>query len=213
MQKDWENFWQRNQDSRFIGPSWSKRRIMAILRPYLADSPAVLDAGSGSGFFSSFFISHGCETYSLDYSEEALSMTREETGGRSAAYLLRDLLDKAFAREHARQFDLVFSDGLFEHFDPTEQDRIFEHFKIVQKPGGIIATFVPNRYSFWTLIRPLFMPGIAEKPFTLNGLKLLYLRNGCSIIEKGGINVLPFKRSPDTLLGSRFGMLVYAVGQ
>jgi SAM-dependent methyltransferase len=186
---------------------------MKTLHPYLINELVVLDAGSGSGFFSKFFIAQGCETYSLDYSKVALVLTRKQTSAQSAAYLCRNLLDRTFADEYAGKFDLVFSDGLFEHFSSTDQNRIFEHLKIVKKPDGIIVTFVPNRYSFWTLIRPLFMPGITEKPFTLREVEMLYARNECSIIETGGINVLPLRYSPDTLVGGRFGMLVYAVGR
>jgi SAM-dependent methyltransferase len=213
MQTNWNEFWQRSVDSRFTKLSWSKQKIMAILRPYLARDILVLDAGSGSGFFSSFFISQGCKTYSLDYSAQAIDMTRKQTYGRSVAYLCQDLMDSAFAVEYAGRFDLVFSDGLFEHFPPLEQDRIFMHFMMIKKWDGIIATFVPNKFSFWTLVRPLFMPGIAEQPFTLKELAALYLRNTCSIVTAGGINVFPIRYSPDTLLGSRFGMLIYAIGR
>jgi 2-polyprenyl-3-methyl-5-hydroxy-6-metoxy-1,4-benzoquinol methylase len=213
MQTSWDKFWQQNADSRFTKASWSKRRIMRALHPYLTNGLVVLDAGSGSGFFSRFFNAQGCETYSLDYSEEALAITRRQTGNQSAAYLCRDLLDRAFAGEFAGRFHLVFSDGLFEHFSSMDQNRLFEHFKMIKKPGGIIATFVPNKYSFWTFIRPLLMPGISEKPFTLGELRMLYARNGCSIVEAGGINVFPIRYSPDVLMGSRLGMLVYAIGQ
>ena len=213
MQTSWNKFWQQNVDSRFTSVSWSKRRIMETLHPYLASGLVVLDAGSGSGFFSQFFITQGCETYSLDYSEQALAITRERTSNQSTAYLCRNLLDKTFADDFSEVFDLVFSDGLFEHFSSTDQNRIFDHFKIVTKPGGAIATFVPNKYSFWTLIRPLFMPGITEKPFTLGELKTLYAGNKCSVVEAGGINVFPIRYSPDVSIGSKFGMLVYAIGR
>lgn len=213
MQTSWDRFWQKNTDSRFTKASWSKRRIMKILCPYLTDGLTVLDAGSGSGFFSQFFIAQGCETYSLDYSEEALAMTRERTNDQATAYLCRNLLNRAFADEFTGRFELIFSDGLFEHFSSADQNRIFSHFKMIKKPSGVVATFVPNKYSFWTLVRPLFMPGITEKPFTLKELKMLYARNECAITEDGGINVLPMRYSPDALLGSKLGMLVYAIGR
>ena len=212
MKANWNNFWQSNIDSRFTKLSWSKRRIIEILNPYMKRGITALDAGSGSGFFSRFFTDQGCKTYSLDYSEEALAITRRQTENRSEAYLCRNLLNRAFSDEFAGKFDLIFTDGLFEHFSYAEQNRIFEHFKIVKKREGVILTFVPNRYSFWTLIRPFFMPGINEKPFTLAELKNLYIKNNCRIIESGGINVFPFKYSPEKI-GDKLGMLVYAIGR
>ncbi len=213
MKQNWNGFWQNNTDSQFTKVSWSKRRIIDILQPYLSDNPVVLDAGSGSGFFSCFFSDQGCKTYSLDYSEKALEITRRQTNNRSKAYLCRDLLDKNFVNEYTGKFDLIFTDGLFEHFSPFDQNQIFEHFKIIKKSDGLIVTFVPNKYTFWTLVRPFFMPGITETPFTLRELETLYTRNECIVIESGGINVFPIKYSPEVIAGSRFGMLVYAIGR
>jgi SAM-dependent methyltransferase len=213
MQNNWNGFWQNNTDSRFTRLSWSKQRIINVVNPYLDNGLVVLDAGSGSGFFSRFFTDQGCKTYSLDYSEKALDITRRQTDNRSEAYLCMDLMNKDFADGYSDTFDLVFTDGLFEHFTPSDQDQIFKHFKIVKKKSGVIVTFVPNKYSFWTLIRPLFMPGISEKPFRLNGLQTLYRRNECNIIESGGVNVLPIKYSPETVAGSKLGMLVYVIGR
>jgi SAM-dependent methyltransferase len=213
MHASWDRFWRDHAGGPFARISWSKRRITNVLLSYTSRGLAVLDAGSGSGFFSAFFIARGCETYSLDYSEQALAVTRERTDNRSAAYLRQDLLDHRFAETYAGRFGLIFSDGLFEHFSPADQDRIFWHFQTVRKPQGLIVTFVPNRYSFWTLVRPLFMPGIKERPLTLAELERLYVRNGCYVSASGGVNVLPIQYSPDRMLGRQFGMLAYAVGR
>ena len=82
----------------------------------------------------------------------------------------------------------------------------------VVKPGGHIVTFVPNRWSPWELIRPFFMPGIAEKPFVLNELLDLNRRNDLAIVESGGVNVLPYAVSPE-MMGPAFGMLLYTVAK
>jgi SAM-dependent methyltransferase len=172
----------------------------------------VLDAGCGSGFFSNYFISRGCKVYSLDYSDKALEITRKITQNKSFEYLNRDLLDESIGLEFKNTFDLIFTDGLFEHFSKEKQEKIIDRFIIMKKKDGLIVTFVPNRYSFWTIIRPIFMHGIKEKPFRLELLISFIQRLGQKIIERGGINVLPVKYSPE-FLGKWIGMLVYVISK
>ncbi len=206
-EKNWDYFWKLNADSRFTKKSWSKIRMTRLLDEIVKEGMTVLDAGSGSGFFSSYFISKNCNVYSLDYSEDALSITRRLTKNKSVGYLKENLLDSGFGDRYAKKFDLIFSDGLFEHFDSKDQKKIMENFKRVKQKEGIIATFVPNKYSWWEIVRPLIMPGIKEDPFTLK--KLEELNNGLEIIKKGGVNALPFALSPEKLLGLKIGMILF----
>jgi|GEM_PF-176975 len=209
--KVWDNFWRKESGGRFTRISWSKRRIIKILDRYVKEGMTVLDAGCGSGFFSNYFISKNCDTYSLDTSKEALAITKVETQNRSAEYLNKDLLDENLDAEYFKKFDLIFSDGLFEHYSLTGQVRIFENFNRMKKMNGNIITFVPGKYSLWTLLRPFYMPNISENPFTMSRLKNLHKKNSCKIVENGGINVLPVKYSPESVLGRRFGMLLFCV--
>jgi 2-polyprenyl-3-methyl-5-hydroxy-6-metoxy-1,4-benzoquinol methylase len=185
--------------------------MMKVLNRYITKGMSVLDAGCGSGFFSEYFLSKGCSVYSLDHSAQALAVTRERTKNKCTAYLERDLTDEKLSVEYTAKFDVVFTDGLLEHFNATEQDRILSIFKKIKKPDGKIATFVPNAWTWWTLVRPFFMPGIYEKPFVSSGLKNMHTRNGYRVMEDGGINVLPFKWSPESFLGKSFGMLLFCV--
>ena len=213
MRREWNDFWSAKQkDDQFKKPSWSKKRIMGILDRYVNKDMTVLDAGCGSGFFSNYFISKGCKVYSLDYSEKALEIARKITQNKSFEYLNRDLLDESLGLEFKNTFDLIFTDGLFEHFSQEEQEKIMKTFITIKKKKGLIITFVPNRYSFWTIIRPIFMHGIKEAPFTLKELTPFIERFKQKIIEKGGINVLPVKYSPE-FFGERVGMLVYVVSR
>lgn len=203
----WNNFWEVQSYDRLKKASFSKQRMMNLLGKYLKPGMRVLDAGCGSGFFSHYFIEQGCETYTLDYSEDALRLARELTENKSAGYLKEDLLDPLFATKYANSFDLIFSDGLFEHFVQKDQCRIMDNFVAAKSADGVIATFVPNLLTWWTPVRPFLMPGIEETPFTLDSLKNLHSES--SVVECGGINVVPFWLSPDRLLGGKFGMLIY----
>lgn len=208
---DWDRFWSVEKAPDPAKISWSKRRILQVLERRVEPGKFVLDAGCGSGFFSKYFCDRGMRTTALDFSENALDRAAKVTKG--AAKLVRaDMVSDPLAEKLFGKVDLIFSDGLLEHFSPEEQDAIMQNFRSVLTDGGLVVTVVPNRWSPWELIRPFFMPGIDEKPFVLEQLLDLNRRNGLAVLESGGINVLPFSVSPE-FLGPRFGMLLYTIAK
>lgn len=208
---DWDRFWAASRKPP-EAVSWSKKRILGVLQPFISKGKKVLDAGCGSGFFSKHFIDAELQVVSCDYSDEALAMTRALTGGRSRVIKL-DMLSPQFVERVPEKFDLIFSDGLLEHFTARQQEQILGHLRGCLSEKGVLATFVPNRRSPWQLIRPAFMPGIHEEPFTLKQLAALHREKDLQLLETGGINTFPFAFSPDKLLGRYFGMLLYVIAQ
>ena len=210
--KDWNNFWSLKETKKFTQVSWSKKRIIKILSPYINKGKSVLDAGCGSGFFSKFFCDQGLNTVSLDYSEQALEMAKKMTEGRVKT-IKKDLLSAQVSQDIEERFDLIFSDGLLEHFSSEDQDKIVANFFSLLKEGGVVVTFVPNRWSPWQLMRPFFMPGIEETPFVLKDLINVHERNGLTVIQHDGLNTFPFAFSPDKFFGRAFGMLLFTVSK
>ncbi len=209
---DWNQFWNRSASKQFSQPSWSKKRILKVLEPYAVDGKKALDAGCGSGFFSRYFCGRGMLTVAADYSESALEMARMVTEGKSRL-LKADFLNERLDEKLNDRFDLIFSDGLLEHFPSARQDTIIKNWASVLSKDGVMVTFVPNRFSPWELIRPLYMPGIEETPFVLKELVDAHERNGLRVIGKGGVNTFPFRFSPDRWIGPVFGMLLYVVAR
>ena len=208
-ERNWNRFWEEKSTSQFTKISYSKKRILTILDRYVSPGMTVLDAGCGSGFFSNYFIYMKTHVYSVDYSDQALKIAKGITHGKSTAYIKTDLLDHNFGVNYSNKFDLVFTDGLFEHFSIEDQSLLVENFKKILIKEGMIITFVPNKFSLWELIRPIYMPGIHEVPFTIR--KLLELFSTTLILEYGGINVLPLPYSPDKKIGQALGMILYCI--
>jgi len=209
--QDWNHFWGKEK-STFSKVSWSKKRILNLLQSYLDQDKKILDAGCGSGFFSKTFCDLALKTVSIDYSDEALGLTEKMTEGR-ACVIKKDLLLPGLSEEIGERFDVIFSDGLLEHFSAADQKRIFMNLVSLLADEGVVITFVPNQWSPWQLVRPLMMPGIKETPFVLEDLVDLNQESGLKVIDKGGINVFPVGFSPDKYLGPVFGMLLYIVAE
>ena len=210
--KDWNRYWGLDQTRQFTKISWSKRRIIDVLSPYCNQGAKALDAGCGSGFFAKYFLDRGMETSALDYSDEALEIAKKMTQGKAQVFK-KDLLSTHLPAEISHRYDLIFSDGLLEHFDPVDQNIILTNFYNLLSEKGILVTFVPNRFSPWELIRPFYMPGIDEKPFTLKRLIDLHESSRFRVIADGGVNTLPFALSPDRYFGKQFGMLLYVIAK
>jgi SAM-dependent methyltransferase len=207
----WNNFWKTNhKDS--ISPSWSKKRIIEILLPFIKTGSKVIDAGCGSGFFSEFFQNNSLQVLALDTSEAALELCQNRCSDRLQTVKF-DLLNQSISNKFGNEFDLVFSDGLLEHFSTVDQIRLLTNFASSTLAGGKIVTIVPNRFSPWQILRTFMMPGIKEVPFTLK--KLIRINNlaGIKVCRAGGLNVLPTVFSPEKLLGSSLGMLLYTIGE
>jgi len=208
MKQEWNSFWRGSDVKRLAKMSHSKRRMLDVLRRYLKPGMSALDAGCGSGWFTATFLDMGLSATALDYSKEAVELARQLSHDR-AQYIVDDLLDPALPQRISARYDVIFTDGLLEHFPLAEQEKIMANFKSLLAPGGYITTFVPNLLSPWQIVRPFMMPGIKEKPFLLPQLERL--NTGMRVVEKGGLNVLPLALSPERALGSSFGMILYTI--
>ncbi|MCD4780407.1 MAG: class I SAM-dependent methyltransferase [Candidatus Omnitrophica bacterium] len=211
-EQDWNKYWRMDNVRRGGQLSWSKKRIVFLLQSFLGRKQKILDAGCGSGFFSKHFYDLGHRVCSLDYSQEALKSTQQLTNNKTHL-ICKDMLADDFCATMDSDYDVIFSDGLLEHFGCSQQQRILGHFSQILSEKGMIVTFVPNKWSPWQLIRPFYMPGIKESPFVLSGLLRLHFKCNLLIIQSGGVNVLPFRFSPEKIFGQYFGMLLYAIAR
>ena len=81
------------------------------------------------------------EVWGIDYSEIGLQSLRARAGVTRERILLGDVFDSQNGAPRS-YFDVVFSDGLLEHFgDGREAARAFAQYV---RPGGVVVTSVPN---------------------------------------------------------------------
>lgn len=157
----WQSIWKRQgimtsviNAGRFVY-NWFFRRY---LRTYITQSTRFLEVGCGTSSLTLSLAPEIKELVGIDNAESALELSEayaKRIGVTNCTFALEDCLALPFENE----FDVVWSQGLMEHFgDPVAVAR--EHFKAT-KPGGIALISIPYRYSYhalwYILTRPSFL--------------------------------------------------------
>lgn len=161
----------------------------------------VLEVGVGTGGDSVALAMLGAEVYAVDITREALGLTRRLGGQRGVSVHLvcGDTLRLPF---RTGSFDLVFSQGLLEHFsDPLAV--LAEQARIVRQ-GGYLLVDVPQRYSLYTLQKRRFIRQGRwfagwETEFSLTELMDLVTAAGLRPMRTYG-----YGYAPSILLGLRY---------
>jgi SAM-dependent methyltransferase len=137
----------------------------------------ILEVGAGTGRDGYAMSQAKGKVFLLDYSQESLRLARSL--GAGDIHLIRaDALASPFKDE---TFDVVFHQGLLEHFS-TPVTLLRENHRILRK-GGLIIVDVPQTFHVYTLIKhTLIMLGFWfggwERQFTIDSLGQLLGRMG-----------------------------------
>jgi 2-polyprenyl-3-methyl-5-hydroxy-6-metoxy-1,4-benzoquinol methylase len=113
----------------------------------------VIEIGAGSGTFGAVFARQGAKVTILDYSENALQISKDlyESLGIDATFILADAL--SINEDLKGKYDVSISIGLAEHFSDQQRLQIIKsHFELL-KPNGMTFISVPNLacwpYRLW----------------------------------------------------------------
>ncbi len=146
--KHWDDFWNIPEGAEEIYDNEGRvsRHFMAV-RPL--EGLRILEVGAGTGRDGIFMASQGASVVSLDYSLPSLKMVRSQIpeGGR-VDLCCGDAFSLPF-REGT--FDLVFHQGLLEHFRNPEE-MLSEHHRVLKR-GGHILVDVPQRWHYYTVLK------------------------------------------------------------
>jgi SAM-dependent methyltransferase len=152
---DWDNFWKSKSDVHSVYSNADRvlRNLTAVTD---LKGKYVLEVGAGTGRDSLGLVKLGAEVFLLDYVASSLAIVRalsEEEGVR--AHLVQG---NAFALPFPDlAFDVVFHQGLLEHFRAEEARKLLSENVRVLKGGGYLLVDVPQRYHIYTIIKHILI--------------------------------------------------------
>ncbi len=195
--------WDREKLDEYIKSHEKERtRYLDLVRDHLGKAPErrVLEVGCGAAIDLHLVAEGtGCDACGVDISREALDIAKDLERYFSGKVDLR--VGDARALEFADgTFDVVFSQGLIEHFE-RPVDILREQVRVL-KPGGILIVNVPQRYTVYTLYKHLLaMRGLwewgDETEFSSWQLSCYGRLLGLEFLEKRGYD---YWRSPFELM-------------
>lgn len=148
--RHWDEFWASSSTLEDVYAN--DDRIVEFLAPRLSfEGMKVLEVGAGTGRDSAAIARLGAEVWTLDYSAESLRLMSDNLP-EPVHIVCGDALALPIASD---TFDLVFHQGLLEHFRNPEA-LLAENHRIL-KPGGLILVDVPQRFHYYTLAKHTLM--------------------------------------------------------
>jgi SAM-dependent methyltransferase len=148
--RHWDDYWAASQQLDDVYAN-DNRIVEFLAGRFDLKGMRVLEVGAGTGRDSDTLASMGAEVWTLDYSEESLRLM-DGNLTQPVKIVCGDALSLPLAPD---SFDLVFHQGLLEHFrDPGV--LIGENFRVL-KPGGHVLVDVPQRFHYYTLAKHVLM--------------------------------------------------------
>lgn len=179
-----------------MNPYDLRRRVEVVFDELLADvelrNKNVLDAGCGTGPFSTEAARRGASVTSLDIGARLLRLTRRKCRSK-CVQASADAIPMADGI-----FDLVISSECIEH--TPEPKRTVAELVRVCRPGGHLAITCPNRTWHWAIVlanrlglRPY--DGLENWPSTTE-LRGWVEQSGARVLRHVGIHLMPFVLGP-----------------
>jgi SAM-dependent methyltransferase len=159
--EEWQDIWKRRGILTMIvdlGRSVYNWFFRKYLRKFITKDTRFLEVGCGTATLSLSLAGEINGLVGVDFTEAALDLSRQhasEMNVQNSKFELRDCLSLPYVDE----FDVVWSQGLMEHFHNPEEVAA-QHYKAT-RPGGIALISVPYKYSYhalwYILTRPKFL--------------------------------------------------------
>ncbi len=181
--QDWDQVWKSKSILMKILDNmrqiFTESLYKKVFQPYINKNTKILELGCGSSTTSLYIAPKIKQFTGLDTSNEALSLSKlnaKKLNVKNAKFVKGDCFHIPFKDN---SFDIVWSQGLLEHFD-NPQGIMNEAIRTTKKNGYII-TIVPATFSFhklWYIItRPKLLrklwPWTKQKFFTQKRLNAL----------------------------------------
>ena len=151
----WETLWREKKDVQHVYSN-ENRILRQLLRVCDLRGKSVLEVGAGTGRDSFPLIEYGAKVVQLDYSVNSLQILKslsEELHVQSNI-VGGDTFQLPFRDE---TFDIVFHQGLLEHFHHPQPEALLKENIRVLKRGGLLLVDVPQRYHPYTVAKHIMM--------------------------------------------------------
>ncbi len=147
----WENFWENKKEVREVYSN-NNRVLRNLLKVTDLRGKNVLEVGAGTGRDSFKLTDHGANVFMLDYAAGSLKIIKE--------IAVEEKVDVNMIGGDAFRlpfddgsFDVVFHQGLLEHFRENDALRLLKENVRVLKKGGLLLVDVPQRYHVYTAMK------------------------------------------------------------
>lgn len=186
---DWEKFWEakRNTEDVYSNGDRIIRNLKAVVD---IKGKKILEIGAGTGRDSFPLAREGAVVYQLDYSDTSLAILKElaQQQGLETHIVGGDAFNLPFPEG---TFDVVFHQGLLEHFRKPVAEKLLRENVRVLKPGGLLMVDVPQRYHVYTPIKHLLITlGVWfagwERSFSVRELRAFMRRVGVDPVYSYG---------------------------
>ena len=169
---------------------WHGQYAYRAFKRYVPPGSRVLEVGFGSGrMISRMARDPGCRAFGVDVEDSAFSSLMESCRfyGTRVGAVKGSTFELPFSNG---SFDLVYSEGVIEHFPGEDIIRsVSEHIRVCKK-GGLVIISVPNRYAYFhTLAKRVAGPEYQhypEKSFSRHELVRLLSDSGLRIVGLDG---------------------------
>jgi ubiquinone/menaquinone biosynthesis C-methylase UbiE len=153
--EDWESFWEEKQEISQVYSN-ADRILRNLQRVTDLKGKRILEIGAGTGRDSFPLVQRGGIVYQLDYAEGSLRILKKLAAESNVE--VRIVGGDAFRlpfRDGA--FDVVFHQGLLEHFRSRQAEALLRENVRVLKVGGYLLVDVPQRYHLYTVAKRILI--------------------------------------------------------
>lgn len=211
----WENFWDEKKEVHEVYSN-SDRVVRNLSKITDLKGKTILEVGAGTGRDSFPLVERGAQVYQLDYSVNSLKIMKrladEEKipvsiiGGDTFCLPFRD-----------ETFDIVFHQGLLEHFRPAQAEALLKENIRILKRNGLLLVDVPQRYHVYTIIKHILIVANQwfagwEREFSVNELRSEMERFGLQVIHAYGEWMYPslfYRATREALLKTGIKLPLY----
>ena len=185
----WDNYWKSKNNIHDVYSN-ADRILRNLSSVTDLRGKKILEVGAGTGRDSFGLVRQGADVYQLDYLESALAIIR--TLSKEEGIRVHPVQGDAFALPFPDlTFDVVFHQGLLEHFREEEARKLLRENLRVLRHGGFLLVDVPQRYHLYTVMKRILIFFHAwfagwEREFSLPELQSLLRDHGLTIVHSYG---------------------------